>query len=154
MADWDWAERMKRAAALRHTPMVEAWIAAYQRYDAKHGFYKKTFPDCRHCGYPHIGDYDCNNSTFGLVRFGCHDYTVSHSNLEAYVSMRSAPRKGFHWRDDFFFERTDEAVVVRYYSDFNGHPNQKELRIPLLEFKSIADAMLNCSALPQRGEPT
>lgn len=129
-------EYKARAADLRHSPMVEAWIAAYRASDPQW----HTHSDCLHCGYPHSANLLCHGAAFGEVPIGGKLYSVDFSNVLFFHEFRLELGKsnGFHWRDDKYFKRLpDGSVRIQFIEPFNGHPNIKEWTIPPAEWASI-----------------
>ncbi len=131
----NWQEYEGRARELRNSPMVKAWIAAYQTDKWS------THKDCFKCGYPHSPHTMCGmGSSFGRLKIGRDWYSVDFSNVVFFhdFRLRLGEGCGFHWRDDTFFKRTDDGTVeVNYFEQFNNTPQDKVWRIPPNEWASI-----------------
>lgn len=114
---------------LRHHPFVEAWISAYQE-----GVVPRE--DCRLCGWPHRS-MGCG-STFGQVWLGGDRAYVDASNVDYLVQLISGLSSlGFHWKNEWFFNRKGDTVVVSRIEYFNGVPSVKQISIPISELASI-----------------
>lgn len=125
-----------RAKALRHHPMVEAWIKEY--YTAF--VWREQPPDCRHCSYPHSPNLLCGGATFGALSIGGELYYVDWSNVCYFVQFREKERDGFHWRHDRFFRKTPEGIEVVFFTQYNNTPQEHVWRISRNEWKSIVTA--------------
>jgi hypothetical protein len=123
---------------LKENPIVQAWIRAWN----------KKFPHCIHCGWPHSPAVICGwGATFGFARFGGRDVSVDSSNVAYLISFRTKERKGFHWKDDIFFERTNSAVLITRIELFNDCPHEEIWTIPLNEWTSIVQSTMRAVAL-------
>ena len=140
-------EYSDRAKSLRQHPMVLAWIKDYQGDDK----FKKSYPDCHHCTYPHAPNFLCGSgSTFGQLWIGRDLYYVDWSNVCFFVDFRSKPRVGFHWRNDTYFQRLEDgSVKVTHFSQYNNSPQERSWKIPAAEWASI---VCSVSALGETGE--
>jgi hypothetical protein len=130
------AEYHTEAQALRHSPMVEAWIKAYRESNPRW----HTHADCHFCGFPHSKHIPCHGAAFGHVPVGGKSYSVDYSNVVFFHQFRLELGKeaGFHWRDDKYFKRLDDgSVQIQFVEEFNGHPNVKSWVIPSPEWASI-----------------
>lgn len=134
---------MSKLSKLRHHPIVEAWIKEYQAH-------MPIYPDCTYCGYPHYSGSACNTAPFGFCWFGENRYSVSLLNLEDFLSLRTKERKGFHWKNDIYFARLQDEVVVSFFID-NGYscPQEKVWRIPINEWQSIVSCTDRVEELEQ-----
>lgn len=134
-----YAEYFKKARALRDSPMVKAWISAYQTDKWN------THEDCHHCGFPHSPHVLCGSgATFGKVSIGRDRYSIDLSSVVFFHEFMSELGQGwgFHWRNQIYFKRDDDGgVVVRYFEQFNNHPQLKTWRIPPNEWASIVCAV-------------
>lgn len=138
MSTTGWQEYFAKARALRDTPMVKNWIAAYQTDKWS------THADCRHCGFPHSPHLLCSSGNFGTLRLGKDRYSIQLSNVVFFYEFMLELGRGwgFHWRDQTFFKRAEDgSVEVRHIEQFNNHPQIKEWRIPPNEWASIVAAV-------------
>ena len=128
------SQYVEKAKALRHTPMIEAWI-------------KRYWPDeqpanCNHCSFPHPPQFLCP-ATFGTVVFGDSQYSVNLNNVVFWYEFMQefAPKGAFHWRHERFFKRVPEGVEVTFFTRFNSTPQRNTWLIPALEWDSIVSQM-------------
>lgn len=125
----------ERARKLRDSPMVKAWITAYQTDKWS------THKDCHRCGYPHSPHVLCGmGASFGTLWLGRDHYSVDFSNVVFFhdFMLKISEGRGFHWRDETFFTRTgDGSVEVHYLEQYNNTPQQKMWRIPPNAWASI-----------------
>jgi hypothetical protein len=135
-----------RAMALRHDPMVEAWINEFRTaFD-----WSPKYPDCMHCSYPHAPMLLCYGAQFGQTRIGYDLYSIDFSNVCWFVEFRRKQRQGFHWRRDIYFRRTDDGgVEVTSYTPYNNSPQEHIWKILATEWASI---VCNVSAIGETGE--
>jgi hypothetical protein len=141
----EWKARLKE---LRQHPFVVQWIKDYQRTISW-----KKYEDCRNCGYPHAAGFICGmGSTFGQLRIGQHLYYVDQSNVDYFVAFREKPRKGFHWRNDIYFERLPGCVEVTYFDQYNNSPQERKWRIPHSEWASIVCSVSSLGETAERWE--
>ncbi len=137
----------EQVANLRKNPMVQHWIAEFQ----KGAWFPESYPECPYCGWPHNSHILCGmGATFGKLTIGRDTYSVDASNVEYFVKFRDQPMRGFHWRDDVFFERLpDGTVEVRWFTQYNNTPQPEIWRIAPAEWASI---VCSVSALGETGE--
>jgi hypothetical protein len=122
---------------LRQHPFVLAWIAEFQK-DSFHF----NYPDCHSCGFPHSDVLLCNGAPFGLLYIGGKSYFVYISNVAWMVQFREKNRPGFNWRDDTYFQRTDNGDVrVTSFWQYNNCPQEKVWTIPGSEWASIVSSV-------------
>lgn len=121
---------------LRQHPFVLEWIVEYQKDPwCKHS-------DCFHCGFPHSKNLLCNGAPFGCLYIGGEAYSVDISNVAAMVQFREQQRKGFHWRDDIYFQRmADGSVQVTSFWRYNNYPQERRWTIPSSEWASIVSSV-------------
>lgn len=131
-----------KASKLRHDPMVEAWIAAYQADQVT------PHEDCKHCGFPHDKHLLCGG-TFGKLVFGGNAYYIDRSSLIYWRGFVDdyAPQGAFHWKHERFFRRTDAGVEVTFFAPYNNCPQKVVWLIPENEWASICSAVAVASGV-------
>ncbi len=94
-------------------------------------------------------------SVFGRVTLGGHRFYVDTSNVEYLVEfVAGLAANGFHWRNEWFWKRDGDDVVVSYIEAFNNCPSMKQLRIPVSEFASIVCAASTKGETSERYQAT
>lgn len=132
-------EYFEKLQALRHDPMVKAWIAAEQKAEGQWANKK----NCHHCGFPHSKNLLCNGAPFGRVRIGSNSYAIHTGNLVyMYDFMSNLGRDfGFHWRDERFFKRVGDHIEIRFFDQYNNVPQERIWKIPVNEWASIVKSV-------------
>lgn len=133
---------------LRNNPMVQAWISNYKKVNNCNN------DDCDRCGFPHSPHVLCGwGAIFGILTIGGDRYYVDTSNVNSFVQFNNGIKRGFHWKNDIFFNRLDNSVVVTYYEKYNNSPQKRTWVIPLNEWESIVKAVSHDAAITEMTTP-
>ena len=133
----------EQVAELKKNSIVAAWIEAHQKDKWHMPGDADKHADCRVCGWPHNKHVMCGmGATFGFVRLGRHTFSIDASNVGYMLHfVGQLGGRGFHWRNETFFDVRDGQVVVTYLENFNNTPQLKTWTIPPLEWQSIAKSV-------------
>ena len=128
---------LAKAKALRHNPMVEAWIAKSREME------RQNYTDCKHCGWPHNESLLCFQADFGTLWFCGELYGVDESEVVWWVDFMQAyaPQGAFHWKNERFFLRTNEGIEMISWYKYNNTPQKSVVKIPLAEWQTIVSQM-------------
>jgi len=120
-------------------PIISSWVEAAQKDR------REKHPRCHSCGWPHSTVLLCGTgSSFGEAIFGGRSVGVDSSNVQHLLGLRKrlSAMRGFHWKNDIFFEKRDNCIIVSRIEYFNNCPAVHEWSIPKTEWASIVLATM------------